>query len=326
VDGVYGHGPVTDLAADGDRVAFTSCDRVWLWTPSTGTTQQIDGRASGSSCLGPWVGIHDFGLGLAGDRVVWSERVGGNSVSRTTFESSAASPLRLGSSLAPGGFVPMSGLGTPVGSGGLLVASAWKIHYSADNLVTDSQTIERIEPGGCPCPALSSSPGPYTPLDVNEGRIVVSGSNQTRVLAADGSILLSLPVPVQVAQLDGPRLVLALPRALRVYDSESGALLHESPIPADTIGRPCDSYGDPQCTTDPPQCVLTDAAHALALFICADAIHVLQLADGTDTTVAHAFAQYSIGALARFTNAGLVYADQARIRFTPFDRLPAGAG
>ena len=56
-------------------------------------------------------------------------------------------------------------------------------------------------------------------------------------------------------------------------------------------------------------------AHGLAVYVLDAQVHLLQLADGADRTVGS-------GTLARFADAGLVYADGARFRLTPFSRLP----
>ena len=56
-------------------------------------------------------------------------------------------------------------------------------------------------------------------------------------------------------------------------------------------------------------------AHGLAVYVLDAQVHLLQLADGADRTVGS-------GTLARFADAGLVYADGARVRLTPFGRLP----
>jgi len=44
-------------------------------------------------------------------------------------------------------------------------------------------------------------------------------------------------------------------------------------------------------------------------------VHVIRLSDGADVVVGY-------GTLARFTNAGLAYADGARVRLRPYDQLP----
>jgi hypothetical protein len=181
-------------------------------------------------------------------------------------------------------------------------------------MLVDEQTVERVDPGGCPCPALSSSPGPYTPLDVDAGRIVVSGQNETRILAADGTILLSLPVPTLAAQMSGSDLVLAAGAELRVYDAGSGALRARWPLPAQPAGHDCDFYGDPSCL-QPARLRLGDVTRGLAAYVLDGQVHLLRLADGADKVVGP-------GTLARFADAGLVYADGARIRLMPYEQLP----
>jgi hypothetical protein len=180
-------------------------------------------------------------------------------------------------------------------------------------MVVDAQTVERVDGPGCPCP-ISSSPGPYTPLDVDAGRIVVSGHNETRILAGDGTMLLSLPVPTLAAQLSGSDLVIATGAALRVYDAVSGALRATWPLPAQPAGHDCDLFGDPSCLKPPPL-TLGGLSHGVAAYVVDGQVHLLRMADGADRTVGP-------GTLPRFMDAGLVYADGARIRLVPFDRLP----
>ena len=192
--------------------------------------------------------------------------------------------------------------------------SAWKLHNESGSMVVYQQTVERVEPGGCPCPALSSTPGPYTPLDVDAGRIVVSGLNETRILAAHGTSLLSLPVPTLAAQLSGSDLVLAVGSELRVYDASSGALRAAWPLPAQPAGHDCDLFGDPTCR-QPARLTLGGVAHGLAAYALDDQVHLLRLTDGADRVVAPAM-------LPRFFDAGLVYADGVRIRLLPYQSLP----
>jgi hypothetical protein len=194
------------------------------------------------------------------------------------------------------------------------VRSAWTLHFAAGATVVDEQSVERVDPGGCPCPVLSSSPGPYTLLDVDTGRIVVSGLNETRVLAANGTILLSLAAPTLAAQLSGSDLVLVTGGELRDYDAASGALRATWPLPAQPAGHDCDLFGDPTCLP-PAKLVLGDVGHGLAAYVLDGRVHLLRLADGADRVV-------GAGTLARFMDAGLVFADGARIRLVPYDRLP----
>ncbi|HEX6700864.1 MAG TPA: hypothetical protein VF101_09050 [Gaiellaceae bacterium] len=312
VDGVFAGGPVQELVADGGRAAFVACGGVSAWTPATGAVVTV---WSPGECRATYSRGHVYSLALAGDRLAWWEKGWGLCFYWDAYEATIGSPrieLRDGTGCL--GSAPINGTGTAVGAGSLLVQSSWASHYDTGGLVVDRQSVERVDPGGCPCPALSSSPGPYTPLDVDAGRIVVSGTNETRILATDGSILLSLPVPTLAAELSGSDLVLAAGGELRVYDAFSGSLRAAWPLPAQPAGHACDYYGDPSCR-QPPRLLLGDVAHGLAAYVLDGQVHVLRLADGADRIVGP-------GTLARFADVGLVYADGARIRLTPFDRLP----
>jgi hypothetical protein len=187
------------------------------------------------------------------------------------------------------------------------------MHYDKGGMVVDGQTVERVDGPGCPCP-LSSSPGPYTPLDVDAGRIVVSGQNETRILAADGTILLSLPVPTLAAQLSGSDLVIASGGALRLFDAVTGTLRATWALPAQSAGHDCDLFGDPSCLNSAPL-TLGGLSRGVAAYVVGGQVHLLRIADGADRVVGP-------GTLPRFMDAGLVYADGARIRLVPFERLP----
>jgi hypothetical protein len=312
VDGVFAGGPVQELVADGGRVAFVACGGVSAWTPATGAVVTV---WSPGECRATYSRGHVYSLALAGDRLAWWEKGWGLCFHWDAYEATIGSPrIELGEGTGCLGSAPTLGSGTAVGAGSLLVQSSWTLRNVAGEMFVDQQTVERIDPGGCPCPALSSSPGPYTPLDVDAGRIVVSGTNETRILATDGTILLSLPVPTLAAQLSASDLVVAAGGELRVYDAASGSLRAAWPLPAQPAGHPCDYYGDPSCR-QPPRLLLGDVAHGLAAYVLDGQVHVLRLADGAGRVVGP-------GTLARFADAGLVYAHGARIRLTAFDRLP----
>lgn len=316
VTGVFAGGPVQKLAADAGRVAYASCGRINAWSADTGATAEIAGRTD--LC---WRALarpaHVGSLAIAGERVLWWWADLGLGFRWSMQEATiGAQPVKLADGFGNLGGTPGGGTGTAVGSGSLLAMSSWALHVGNGRGV-DQQSIERVDPGGCPCPAISTSPGPYTPLDVDQGRIVVSGTNETRVLAYDGTVLLSVPVPTLAAQLDGSRLVIAAGSQLRVYDARTGDLMATWPVPASPIGHDCDVYADPSCDFGSPltQVALEDVAHGLAAYVYAGQVHLLRLSDGADRVVAY-------GTLARFINGGLVYADGARISLTSFDQLP----
>jgi hypothetical protein len=311
VDGAFAGGPVQEIAADGGRVAFIACGGVSVWTPATGAVTPV---APAPECRATYSRGHDYSLGIAGDRVVWWEKGWGlcfQWAARGTTIGAAPTDLDHGTGCL--GSPPVIGSGTALGAGSLLVRSSWKTHYDNGGMVVDSQTVERVDGPGCPCP-LSSSPGPYTPLDVDAGRIVVSGQNETRILAADGTMMLNLPVPTLAAQLSGSDLVIATAGALRVYDAVTGTLRATWPLPAQPAGHDCDLFGDPSCF-NPAPLTLGGLSHGVAAYVADGQVHLLRLADGANRVVGP-------GKLPRFMDAGLVYADGARIRLVQFDRLP----
>jgi hypothetical protein len=311
VDGAFAGGPVQEIAADGGRVAFIACGGVSVWTPTTGAVTAV---APAPECRATYSRGHDYSLGLAGDRVVWWEKSWGLCFQWAAHEATIGeAPVDLQHGFGCLGSPPLDGSGTALGAGSLLVRSSWKMHYDNGGMVVDGQTVERVDGPGCPCP-LSSSPGPYTPLDVDAGRIVVSGQNETRILAADGTILLSLPVPTLAAQLSGSDLVIASRGALRVYNAVTGTLRATWALPAQPAGHDCDLFGDPSCL-NPAPLTLGGLSHGVAVYVVDGQVHLLRIADGADRVVGP-------GTLPRFMDAGLVYADGARIRLVPFERLP----
>jgi WD40-like Beta Propeller Repeat len=313
LDGVFAGGPVQKLAADGDRVAYASCGGVSVWNAATDATTAVQATTGG--CYAPFSRSGHIGtLALAGDRVLWWSAYTGLGFTWSIYEATlGASPVAVATGSGNLGSTPNDGSGTAVGAGPLLAMSTWNIRSN----VVDRQTVERVDPAGCPCTAISTSPGPYTPLDVDQQRIVVSGLNETRILAADGTILLTVPVPTLAAQLDGSQLVLASGNELRVYDAQTGALKNTLPLPARLVGHDCDLFGDPSCNYGQPLPAVTleDVSHGLAAYVDAGQVHLLRLSDGADRVIGE-------GALARFADAGLAYADGARIRLTPYGLLP----
>jgi hypothetical protein len=171
-------------------------------------------------------------------------------------------------------------------------------------------TIRRVDGATCPCPALASTPGPLYPADVNAGRIVAYGDNETLVLDRNGNRLVSLPMSPQAAQLSANDVVLLSRGDLRDYDAHSAELIHAWPLP-DVLSGPVCGWR----TCDQTRLVLDDAAQGLVTYTLDGDIHLLRLADSADALVGP-------GSLARFMDLGLVYADGARIHLVPYARLP----
>ncbi|MGZ4395988.1 MAG: hypothetical protein ACXVZ2_11560 [Gaiellaceae bacterium] len=311
VDGAYAGGPVQWLAADGNRVTWSSCKQFWTWVPGDAAARRVDPE-TGTLCEAPFSRGYDFGFAVAGDQLVWGEKGWGLGYQWTVSQRSVAggsTPVKVGSGYGALGGSPTVGMGTFAGSGSLLVLSSWEMGFTANGpRFVKSETISRVEPNGSVTP-ISSSPGPYIAMDVEDGRIVAGGDNETVVLDSDGRQLLAVPVSPVAAQLDGAHLVVLVRGALVDYAFPDGTLLHRWPLPDVPAGRPCSYYGDPTCPQD-ARLVLHDAANGLAAYVLDGSVHLLRLADGTNTLVGP-------GTAARFFDGGLAYADGARIRVVP---------
>jgi WD40-like Beta Propeller Repeat len=314
-------GPISRLAADGQRVAFVSCEGVFAWTPATGEVARLRDSDALSTCRMRdryWVG---YALALAGDHVAYGELQGCHTI-RVTLRLEALAPPRGSSELASGqgacGSRYTPGVGWTAGAGDLLVFSSWTEgcppgSCSSTLFGTTRQEVLRVGREGCPCPVIASSPGPLIPADVDGGRVVVHGDNETLLLARDGRQLLSLGVSPLTAQLSGSDLVLVRRGEILHHDARRATLLHRWPLPDVPAGARCEH----RCAREgeAPQLLIEDLARGLVTYVLAGRIHLLRLADGADTII-------SRGTHARFLDAGLVYADGSRLRLVPFDRLP----
>lgn len=312
--------PIGRLVADGRRVAYTTCGRLFVWTPATGSLTQPEPDASLTpkcSTPGDYDPFEIYDLALAGDRLALGGR-DGNMVQRwLLFQETLDAPGRLQQVASGGGYagctVGPSGLGDLVGSGDLVVFSRWEEGLQpAQCGVALKQAIYRLDPGGCPCPEIASSPGPLQPADVNQGRIVAFGTNATVILDRNGTQLLTVPVAARAAQLSGSQLVVLVQGQLREYEATSGALLHASSLPNVTAGGLCGSPHPWSCLQAGLK--LQDVAAGRAVYVLDGRVHVLRLGSSADTTV-------GAGTIARFMDDGLVYADGARIHLVPFSQL-----
>ena len=317
-DGLVAGGPIDRLAADGGRVAFSACQHVYAWTPASGEITALGHTVPLSSCFYRTnTVVHS--LAVAGNRVGYGERSGCNSIT-VTLNLEVLAPVRTSTELARN-FSNCAAPNRPAGhrltgSGALLVFSMLYEPWPEPGeqcCHTILEEIKRVDANGCPCPVIASSPGPLAPADVDDDRIVARGDNATLVLDRDGRQLLSVPVSPVAAQLSGRELVLLLRGQLLVYDAATGALERLWPLPDVPSGGTCDL----QCWRggQTSRLWLQDLAHGLVAYVIDGNVHLLRLADGADAIVAR-------GTTARFMDAGLVYADGARLHLVPFDRLP----
>jgi WD40 repeat protein len=313
--------PVTRIAADGDRVAYTSCGHVFVWTASTRTVIQAEPNLSFSPrCTTPgnYYAFSIYSLAVTDDRIAFG-MVDGNTGQSWGLYSGSTNDLSDFDSLdrvfsSNGCAVGTGGDGDLAGAGNLLVFSTWRDNYQCPS-TTLEQSIFRVDSGACPCPTLATSPGPLVPFDVDGDRVVAGGDNATVVFDMVGKQLASVPVSPLAAQLAGSELVVLRPGALLDYDVSTSWLVHAWPLPGVSSGSECGSphYGTWGCGQ--PRLVLEDAAHGLVTYVLDGQVHVVRLADGAEATV-------GAGTLARFTDSGLVYVNGATLRLVPFGQLP----
>jgi hypothetical protein len=267
-----------------------------------------------------YVAFQIYTLALVGDRLAFGHRDGNMGQSWSLVAGTVTSTPRM-SQLeirygAAGCTEGDRGLGSLAGAGNLLVFSTWRDRIGAGcPPVTEHQEIRRLEPTGCPCPIIASSPGPLVPFDVEGGRIVAGGENATVLLDTEGGQLRSIPVSPLAAQLSGSDAVVLIAGALRHYDAGTGALLHSWTLPNVSSGGECGRPHGAGWECRSARLVLQDAARGLAAYVLDGQVHLLRLADGVDAVVA-------AGSRARFMDAGLVYAEGARLRLVPYESLP----
>jgi hypothetical protein len=316
--------PVTRLAADGDRVAYISCDHVFVWRPTAQTVVQ----AEPSSSLNPLCASPSFSanfafytLGLSGDRIAYAFVFGGSGKSCGLECERIGDPASFFGNTTFGGFCGYDrcdqGFGDLTGGGGLLVFSTWDKTSTCPGAPRE-QEIRRLDyrgDTGWSNALIAKTPGPLVPFDVDAGRIVAGGNNATVLYDASGTQLLSVPVSPLAAQLSGSDLVILVRGQLLVYDAVTGARLHAWPVPDVPSGAECGSIYSGTWECRGTELILEDAAHGLAAYVVDGQVHVIQLQNGTDMTIGK-------GSIARFVDAGLVYADGARIQLIPFDQLP----
>jgi hypothetical protein len=311
------------IATDGERLAYVSCGHIFVWTPATGDLRQAEPAAS----LFPFCRqpndptasepFEIYDLTLAGDRLAFATRTGNMSQAFTLYEeglSPAPMPRVVMSAGAFAGCgVGSGGLGELAGAGDLIVFSRWReVDLRPGCAVrTTSQEIDRLDPGGCPCPVLESSPGPLVPTDVDEGRTVAVGDNQVLILNRGGAVVLSIPLSAASAQLAGSDLVVARRGELLHYDARTGVLLQTWVLPDVPTAGSC---GSPHPWTCTAPLVLRDTRRGFATYTVGGEVHVIRLADGQDASLGP-------GTTAQFFDGGLVYADGSRIHIVPFEAL-----
>lgn len=304
--------PIGRLAADGARVAFTTCNHVFVWRSGTGELVQAEPTASLTPLCGVGgnLGVHSLAIG--GARVAYGQSAGGNGRRAWLVAVNTGADVRaatLASTTWTLGCIAFkdAGIGELVGSGDLLAFGTWTEDCSPVNRLHKTQEIRRVEPDGRST-AIVASVGALVPLDADGGRIVAGGTNATWIVDRDGRLLRAIPVSPRAAQLAGDDLVIAVDRELQHYDARDGGLLHRWPLPDVATGRECGS-ASPGSTWGcaAARLVLEDVADGHAAYVLDGLVHLLRLATGADVIVA-------AGTAARFTDAGLVVAEGPHLR------------
>jgi hypothetical protein len=306
-------GPVTALAADGDRAALIISNRsgVLLWDRAQHRVVKFRAVLAGGDCLCAMGGV-----ALAGTRVGWLEYAVGMTFSDTTVGTATVArpaPVRLAS--ASGSAFGKSGDAAlaPIGDGRLLVFTVERRCAAegedgppcppgrkAGDVI--AATLWRTPGGGrCPgddaarhrCARVATANGRMTALAVDAGRIAARTDGGVSLLAASGAHLRDITVAnVRAAALSGNRLVLRVPGSLQVYDAGSGELVKTLSVESSVR--------------------LEDFDHGIVVTARQRTVTLRRLSDGRTATI-HTRGR----AHAQLEQAGLFVAGGHRVTFTP---------
>jgi hypothetical protein len=341
-------GPVSELAADGGRVAILvrtetgSCarDRVAVWAPATRSFVPI----GASACVGSTsTGAGLFSVGLAGTRVAYVQFAGGNTRELQLRLASLARPRP--ATVASASFevdeVQGTEIGRVAGDGSLLAFDWWSECLPCAAPIAPRGSIFRVvSSGGAACPnaglgalprcrPVLSATGSLRLLAVGGGLVVMRSGDDVAVRASDGTVLYTGTFPgLRAARIDA-RVLLVLTRvesqsSLWTVDLSSGQRSGPWILPA------AKSTGDDVCA-DPKGCRLAglrlaDYQSGIAVYVVGRAVHLLRLADRRDVAIRAP----GVGPVhAQLEPAGLFYSyspdaspGRGRVAFVPGARLP----
>ncbi|HYU04785.1 MAG TPA: integrin alpha, partial [Jatrophihabitantaceae bacterium] len=328
-------GSVGTLAADSNRVAFSSC---WwtgaVWQPGH-DPHFFGGEPAGDACTNPPLSFGGFSsFAVAGERVAYLLRGGGIGVFGDLFSASAQNGYRVHAVASfgrccAGDPVGSERWGDLVGGGDTIAYATWDFCgiYTCDGspVHVTNENVNRVDDscvasaGFFACPHLPN-PGTFVPLAAARGRILARRGDGALVelRASDLAVLRTFRVGTPLdAALAGRLLVVLVPGALRVVDTRTGHLLHRWPLRGVPVGGVCTELPH-QCPS--PELEFAGAANGLAAYIADGIVHVVRLADGLDVVIAR-------GTHARVTSAGLFYAYAGpdpwpgRVHFVPRAQL-----
>jgi hypothetical protein len=300
-------GPVSELAADGARVAILvrtktgSCarDRVAVWTPTTRSFVPIGASACVRSTS---TGAGLFSVGLAGARVAYVRFAGGNTRELQLRLASVASPRPATVASASFGVDAAQGtyIGRVAGDGSLLAFDWWSQCLPCAAAIAPRGSVFRVVTSSgtaCPnaglgalprCRPVVSAAGSLRLLAVGGGLVVMRSGDEVAVHALDGTVLYTGAFAgLRAARIDA-RVLLVLTRvgtqsSLWTVDLASGRRSGPWILPA------ARSAGDDPCG-DPSGCRLAalrlaDYQNGIAVYVAGRTVHALRLADRRDVAI-----------------------------------------
>jgi hypothetical protein len=300
-------GPVSELAADGGRVAILvrtktgNCarDRVAVWAPTTRSFVPI----GASACV--WstsTGAGLFSVGLAGTRVAYVQFASGNTRELQLRLASVRSPRPATVASASFGVDAVQGtyIGRVAGDGSLLAFDWWSQCLPCAAPIAPRGSIFRlVSSGGAACPnaglgalprcrPVISAAGSLRLLAVGGGLVVMRSGDDVAVHALDGTVVYSGAFAgLRAARIDA-RVLLVLTRVgtqsnLWTVDLSSGQRSGPWILPASR------SAGDDVCA-DPGGCRLAalrlaDFQDGIAVYVAGRTVHLLRLTDRRDVAI-----------------------------------------
>jgi Tol biopolymer transport system component len=255
--------PVSDLSADGSRVALVTasridCDHAAVWTPAAKAIVRFDFPRL---CLPTSTGSGIYDLELAGSRTAWVSYGGGNTWEFRLWSATLSNrePVQLSFESADAGtYWP------------------YQVRGDADLLVfNDGARLVRLGGGRERCQEKARGISICTtlrrdlhaaPVEAVSGRLIaIREPREMAVVDGRGEVARVFPFAVSSARLDGDDLVIARPNSLERYSVQTGALEGTRPIPS--------GYK------------LTDVDSGIAVLRRATAIRLLRLEDGRSLTI-----------------------------------------
>jgi hypothetical protein len=257
--------PITDLSADGARVAFVAaspidCDHAAVWTPATRTIARFDFP---HLCLPTSTGSGIYDLELAGSRAAWVHYGGGNTWEFQLVSASLSDrrPATLSSNSGDAG-------------------EYWPYQVRGDDAVLafdDGARLVQVGGGRERCQEKGRGPaicrtirrGPHAaPIDSVSGALIaVREPREVAVVDLQGNIVRVFAFTASTARLDGEDLVVVRGKAIERYGVNTGQIETSRPLPS--------GY------------TLVDVDGGIAVLRRAAAIRLVRLDDGRSVTIEH---------------------------------------